>query len=175
MKKKPNNPNKNYQLAMEISSNFNQYSSGYAHINIRFVKVEYGKIDYFYSTSYDDKFDFHNLSVMCQMDDHHDTPYAHRIQYKDCDVDLCTAERMVKTLKTVQKGLDLHDKKFGYADTFTDYVIRIANVLNITNFVFRKDGAEDRHEPDVKYARYAINNLVSDSMAQLQPELKKAA
>lgn len=165
----------NYQLAMEISSGFNRFQSEYATISIRFCKWnDDNKIDYFYSHDDEGK-EMDGLCVNAQMDDHNPSPYGYRIAFRDKEVELHTAERMLKTLKHISKGMAKMEDKLGYCQDYPDYVIRIANVLNVKKFVFRKSGLPDYIAHDIPTAKYRITDLVGQLLNQLQPELKKAA
>jgi len=160
---------KEYLLAMEIMED-NQ-STGYSHVNVRFVKYCYGDIDYFWDYDYGKTgMDYNRLYITCQMDDHNSSSYAHRISYDGSCIELPKAERMVKTLKYIEKGLERHERKYGYVEGYADYVIRIANILKVSHFIIKRYNCPDQHEREAKYAKYAIQRIIEENINRLQPK-----
>lgn len=54
-------------------------------------------------------------------------------------VELEQAEKMVKVLRKVKRGLDKATEQFGYSPDFHSYMTRIAHILGVKHFVVQAD------------------------------------
>lgn len=96
-------------------------------------------------------------------------PYGWRVEFRDVfAVDLVRAEAMVKTLRKVDRGLAKLDEKWGSAQTFDAYVVRVGSVLGVKRYGYRADkdmfvATGDQYRwGDANTMIYQLNHLVVD-------------
>lgn len=67
--------------------------------------------------------------------------YGWEVRYHNVyTVDLRKAERMTKTLRTVEKRMEKLTASYGHPATYGAYLARVARAIGATTFVFHKDG-----------------------------------
>lgn len=88
----------------------------------------------------------------------YETAYGWDIQYRDSRVDLPLARAMVRTLSKIQRKLDSYEKKWGYCPNFAQFVIRVANALNVKGILVRDiDSGNSWSYDDNDYRSWAPN------------------
>lgn len=94
-------------------------------------------------------------------------PYGWRTEYRDVyAVELERAGDMHKLLRKVDRGLEKLRGEWGYPETFAQYATRVAKVLGISTFGYRRKGAAGTYDDneyrwtDTDGLRYRINELV---------------
>jgi hypothetical protein len=162
---------------------FETGNGNYRHVNFRFVTVDHEDEVRNIISSYQDKhFEFFDdLVIHCQIggvcsEGEEMKPYSWGADYQDLySVGLDGAEKMVKTLRRLEKGLDRIQDKLGYAETYADYVLRVANVLGVKVFVFQRTFNGDQYsanEYDFEYqfasAKHRINMLIDKNIESLK-------
>jgi hypothetical protein len=158
-------------------------SDHYRHVKFRFVKFdEKDQIRNIMSGYQDKPFEyFDDLEIHCQIggtleEGEELSPYSWGADYRDCySIGLPAAEKMVKTLKRLEKGLAKLNEKLGRPETYADFVIRVANVLKVKAFVFPTTHNGDmfndndfRFEYSFSSAKHSINTLMDKSIEVLK-------
>jgi hypothetical protein len=155
-----------------------QYSSGVTfHVNVVYVENEqkgYVESMGFYNNYFNDKNQYKGLSVQGTMFDDDVTPRQYEIHI-DTDRDrLVTIERameMVKTLKPIKRKLLKLDDELGQADSFEEYVCRLAKVLKVKAFYHasltsQTDRTEYRND-NVSQLRQTLKGMIASHIKTL--------
>ena len=116
----------------------NNTNTGYATITIRPVWMRNDKVRF-----YSHEAIFKDLQISCQwnlytqVDESFNRPYAWHINYTSgLDIEsLGEAQEKLNFLKKINKEMGKIQEKFGYSESFEDYIMRISAVLSIENFV----------------------------------------
>lgn len=99
-----------------------------------------------------------------------DTPrhlYGFKVDFHEVySVDLRKAQKMVKTLSTLDKRMEKLDQKFGRVDSFSAYLLRVAAALGATRLVISKErGRSEWNSPyvvqDLRQGAYEVDDMVS--------------
>lgn len=171
--------------------------SEYGEKQVPYLWLEHGKIDsyssaehFFFFFKYFDKqnrvcnfssnyadtqgggYDFDDLVIRAQYDRQDKNGwglYGWGVEYRTVHyVGLEHARQMVKTLNRVEKGLERLEKKWGPPQSFSQYVIRVADIFKVEGILRKVDGKERMmtgqshvmHE--VSDASYAIGRLLNE-------------
>ena len=127
---------------------------------------------------------FDGLTVSCQAGGISATagelePYAFSVEYRNLySLDLAKAESAVKVLRKISKGLDKLNAKYGRADRFGAFVLRVADVLGIDSFVFNKSESPngwDIRVIDAEAAEYWINAAAREWKTETEKKLGLAS
>lgn len=112
---------------------------------------------------YGDDAAFDGLTVSAAAaDDMGPGTYGWATEYKEARyVKLDQAERMVKVLRKVERGLAKLTERYGYPEFFTAYLLRVADVLGITQFAIRQPSG-DLTILSVTSAAYWLDEQVRD-------------
>lgn len=117
-----------------------QVGSEYAHIEVTFWETDKLR-------GFGDQHPLDNLMVRCQMDNKRQDEtitYAWRVVYGDLYmVNARRAKMMFDTLSFIERGLVKLNDKFGYPVTFGQYVVRVLNVLGVSQGAV----SSHRHDP----------------------------
>ncbi len=112
---------------------------------------------------------FDGLTVTCQIDMHKGgEPYGIACEYQELfRVRAEDARRIANTFSLLKRGLDKIEKRFGPSRSFSEHVVRVADVLKIDLAFFQKDkhgrgySASDFAIREVGESRYVIDALCS--------------
>ena len=164
-----------------IQKDVDTYASGardsYGHINIYFMvrhgETIRGSIDEYCEPK--DQF-YGGLRIRCQQDPRNLNPYGHQIEYHDMyTINLRSAERMLKTLKKINRGIDRLYAKFGPENSFSDYAVRIANICKIDTFVTQTNGTvnsflseREYRFMDIVIGKYTIEEFIEQNKKELE-------
>ena len=159
-------------------------SGSYGNVRANVVRLEEGKVRN-PRHSWDDKpAEFYeDLWVTCQISPDHENSYGWRISYRDmyC-VELTTAEKMVKTLKTIDRKHSALVNKIGEPTTYGGYVAYIANAIGAEQIIFYHENGQRSYYDDSEFkkmsvadGRREIDCLVSKIHAELTPEKRLRA
>ena len=112
---------------------------------------------------------YEDFEISCQMDGRKPEPYGQECSYKPYRVDMNTAAKMNKTLNRISKKLTKMSDTMGYADTFAEYILRVAAAIGCKKFAVRKN--HSLTILDAKSIRFEIAGMLND----LQDHFQKAA
>ena len=158
----------------------------YGHVYGRVVRIraEDGKVRNLQHASWDDKPTelYNDLLISCQMSEGHAEPYAWAVAYSDVlTIHIEKAEKMVKTLRSINRKYNSLVNKIGEPVTFGSYVAYIANALGAETMIFyEKDGERSRYDDcqfwfrSISDGKRAIDALTKDIVAELQPSRLRA-
>ena len=152
-------------------------SRHFAHIEAHIVKTEDGKIRNC-TSAWDTKptqyYDY--LVFSCQISASNDDSYAWEASYKNTHhVDLAQAEKMVKTLRSINRKYEKLTSTLGEPESFGSYIVYIANSLKIKTVTFYR---EERSSYDnctfdhtsLPDAKNKLNGMVKEMQADCAPD-----
>jgi hypothetical protein len=155
-----------------------QYSPGVTfHVNVVYVENEqknYVESMGFYNNYYGDKNKYKGLSVQGNMFDDDVTPNQYEIHIdtdRDSLVTIEGAMEIVKTLKPIKRKLLKLDDELGQADSFDEYVCRLAKVLKVKAFYHasltsQTDRTEYRND-NVSQLRQTLKGMIASHIKTL--------
>lgn len=129
---------------------------------------------------YDGKKDFeyfHNLFADCQMSADNDHAYGFKVSYHEpFRVDIRNCEKMVKTLRKIEKKINKLNDEFGEPRTFGEYVSRFAKAVGAKTVIFYEDydninlSYDNNHyrEYKVGVATGVIDNMANECIKEIQ-------
>ena len=109
--------------------------------------------------------------------------YGFEIEYRNVfTVDRREAERMAKTLRTIDARMDKVIERFGRPTTFGAYLLRVANAIGATRFIFQngrsKGWSHEDHDYDICdlwYGALRVDGLVREWMQENQQKEEAAS
>jgi hypothetical protein len=155
-----------------------QYTSGATfHVDVVYVENErsaYVQSMGFYNNYFTDKHQYKGLSVKANMycDDVVPSQYEVHIDAdRDTTVTIERAAAMLKTLKPIKRKLLKLEDKIGQADSFEEYVCRLAQILNVSAFYHgsltsKSDRTEYRNN-NINQLRDTIKSMVAANVETL--------
>ena len=156
----------------------------YGHIKANVVRLEEGKVRN-PRHSWDNKTSefYEDLWATCQMSQDHEGSYGWGVAYRDMySVNITTAEKMVKTLKTIDRKYSALVNKIGEPTTYGGYVAYIASAIGAEQIIFYHENGQRSYYDDSEFkkmsvadGRREIDYLVSKIHAELTPEKRLRA
>jgi hypothetical protein len=155
-----------------------------SHISVQIKTIEEGKITNFshsWLNMKDNEF-YNNMTFTCQMSEHFSEPYGFQVAYKDVYlIESYDLEKMARTMKRVQKGLERLYHQFGDAKTFEEWILRVAKVLKIKAFIFgAKEDSPWYSENEYRFfynpsiAKGVIQGLIKEGMEHVTGQKAEA-
>ena len=162
----------NETVALRLDSCCN-ISTGYAHINLDVVYVDDEQNNNqhdgiaFYRNYYDEKHQYKDLKITCQMDSKTELPYGWELVVGNIsDLSLSEAESVIKTLRPIHRKLAKIADQEGPVLSLEDFAIRVSRVLKVKAFYSRK---KTRFNPDGKLT---INKNIGSLRAQIETRIE---
>jgi hypothetical protein len=126
----------------------------------------------FYDNYDHQKHAYKNLTINCQMDAYNAMPYGWELvidqSYDNSKIKLEDAEKMVKTLRPLNRKLTKLDEKIGYCDSFEEFVNRLTKILGVKAF-YSKPGENiqyKRNDNAGELGEY-LNSLIKENQVTL--------
>jgi hypothetical protein len=155
-----------------------QYTSGVT-LYVDVVYVENEHKDYvqsmgFYNNYFTDKHQYKGLSIKANMYCDDVTPSQYKVHIdtdRDAIVTIERAMAMVKTLKPIKHKLLKIDDELGQAESFEEYVCRLAKILKVKAFYHaslnsKTDKTEYRND-NVSQLRQTIKSIIAANIETL--------
>ena len=170
------------KLALLITTTKDQ---DFGHVKCSIVTVDDGKVRN-YRADWDEKpyRYYDDLSITCQISQNtqmKDQSYAWCIEYRDkYSVTISKAEKMLKTLKSITKKLNNISNKYGFPESFGQYVANVANAIKADTILdYRKESGWSYDDcefyfNDIPTGKQVINSHVEKIWGELN-ENKAAA
>jgi len=110
---------------------------GYLTLEARAIHLEDGKVRNIRSSLMEEDSGFADFVVSARANlDMGERTYGWKAEYQDTyTVDLQQAQAMAKHLTKVERGMAKLTERYGYADTFGAWMLRVADVLKIKQFM----------------------------------------
>lgn len=119
------------------------------------------------------------MELTCQMDDGASRPYALTVQADPVGkLDLRSAQRIVSTLQTVERGLERLTERFGYTDDLGVWVARVMDVCGIAVAVVQTKASPTGVYSDGEYrfiARADVPREIDAMVARGRTDIGAAA
>lgn len=100
-------------------------------------------------------------------------PCGWTLEYENVNAGLSEAQKMVKTLKRINNGLNRLTKRLGWPGSFAEYVLRLADVLKIKKEVRQVQGTSPYYSENeyrilpVTHIKDHINDLVAETKKEV--------
>jgi len=167
------------QVWQEVDKKDFYSSSRYGHVRVFFYTYENDDITQIIHSPWEFPVETKHLEVSCQLDNNGTTngnPYAWNTSFHNVNLDTGNCDRMVKTLRHIERGLAKIEKQIGNIESFEDYVVRVCRSIGVDKFVFPADNSEKFITDSASSAKYRITRMIQDVQDSLSDtELKKAA
>lgn len=114
-----------------------------------------------------------DLQVRAQLDLASEAPYGWHVEYRQVySVDLAQAERMVKTLRTIERKLAKYQAELGYPESFVAYAARVAQAIGAKQFGERAAGPRSMFMDGNQY-RWGDATHLASWVGQAQDDFQK--
>lgn len=125
-----------------------------------------------------------NLQINCQYDRNNMengliTPYGQEVCYKPHMVGIKRAEKMVKTLKTINKRMDKYYQEWGNAQDFAGLVLRFLKAVGAEAILMKvSKGSDGFFYADSCYREYGltyVSTLIRQHLGEVEEAIKAKA
>lgn len=152
------------RLYMIVRTEVGDFMAGsrFAHVTVAFTSLRDAKP--YGLDSHGDNRALCDLVVNAQFSttDSLEGPYGWRVEYRSVyTADLREVERMVKALRKVERGLERIRDNEGDAESFGQYVNRVARVLKVAGLIVRLDGDSMQFSDNEWRVRNGIGHIAS--------------